>query len=35
MKNSKFSDEQIAFVLKQAEKETTAAEVCRKMDIFN
>lgn len=33
MKKSKFTDEQIAFALKQAEVGTTVAEVCRKMGI--
>jgi putative transposase len=31
MKTSKFTDEQIAFALKQAETGTKVAEVCRKM----
>jgi putative transposase len=30
MKKSRFSDQQIAFILQQAEKETTCEEVCRK-----
>ena len=33
MKTSKFTDEQIAFALKQAETVTNVAEVCRKMGI--
>lgn len=33
MKISKFTDEQIAFVLRQAETGTKVAEVCRKMGI--
>ena len=33
MKASKFSEAQIAFVLKQAEDETAIAEVCRKAGI--
>ena len=33
MKKSKFTDEQIAFALKQAEMGTKVAEVCRKMGI--
>jgi putative transposase len=33
MKKSKFTDEQIAFALKQAETGTKVAEVCRKMGI--
>lgn len=33
MKRSKFTDEQIAFALKQAETGTPVAEVCRKMGI--
>lgn len=33
MKKSKFTDEQIAFVLKQAETGTKVSEVCRKMGI--
>ena len=33
MKRSKFSEAQIAFVLKQAEEGTTVAEVCRKAGI--
>lgn len=33
MKKSKFTDEQIAFALKQAEVGTPVEEVCRKMDI--
>lgn len=33
MKTSKFTDEQIAFALKQAELGTKVAEVCRKMGI--
>ena len=33
MKRSKFTEEQIAFALKQAEVGTTVAEVCRKMGI--
>ncbi|VVD85176.1 transposase IS3/IS911 family protein [Pandoraea cepalis] len=33
MKKSKFTDEQIAFALKQAQVGTTVAEVCRKMSI--
>lgn len=33
MKVSKFTDEQIAFALKQAETGTKVAEVCRKMGI--
>ncbi len=33
MKKSRFTDEQIAFALKQAETGTRVAEVCRKMGI--
>ena len=33
MKRSKFSEAQIAFVLKQAEKGTAVGEVCRKAGI--
>jgi len=33
MKRSKFTDAQIAFVLKQAEDGTSVAEVCRKAGI--
>ena len=33
MKKSKFTDEQIAFALRQAETGTRVAEVCRKMSI--
>ena len=33
MKTSKFTEEQIAFALKQAELGITAAEVCRKMGV--
>lgn len=33
MKKSKFSDEQIAFALKQAETGTRVKEICRKMGI--
>lgn len=33
MKRSKFTDEQIAFALKQAETCTKVGEVCRKMGI--
>ena len=33
MKRSKFSEAQIAFVLKQAEEGTTIGEVCRKAGI--
>ena len=33
MKKSKFTDEQIAFALKQAETGTRVVEVCRKMGI--
>lgn len=33
MKKSKFTDEQIAFALRQAEMGTHVAEVCRKMSI--
>jgi putative transposase len=33
MKRSKFTEEQIAFALKQAESGATVAEVCRKMGI--
>lgn len=33
MKRSKFTDQQIAFALRQAEEGTPAAEVCRKMGI--
>lgn len=33
MKTSKFTEGQIAFVLKQAEDGTPVAEVCRKADI--
>ena len=33
MKKSAFSEEQIAFALRQAESGSTAAEVCRKLGI--
>ena len=33
MKRSKFSDQQIAFVLRQAEEGTAIAEVCRKAGV--
>ena len=33
MKSSKFSEAQIAFVLKQADEGTTVAEVCRKAGV--
>jgi putative transposase len=33
MKKSRFSEQQIAFVLRQAEEGTAAAEVCRKPGI--
>ena len=33
MKTSKFTDEQIAFALRQAETGTKVADVCRKMGI--
>jgi len=33
MKKTKFSEEQIAFALKQAETGTSVDEVCRKMGI--
>ncbi len=33
MKKAKFTDEQIAFVLKQAELGTSIDEVCRKVGI--
>lgn len=33
MKTSKFTDEQMAFALRQAETGTKVAEVCRKMGI--
>jgi len=33
MKRSRFSDQQIAFVLRQAEEGTTVEEVCRKVGI--
>jgi putative transposase len=33
MKKSKFTEEQIAFALRQAETGTRVAEVCRKMGI--
>jgi putative transposase len=33
MKRSKFTEEQIAFALKQAESGVTVAEVCRKMGV--
>lgn len=33
MKKSKFTEEQIAFGLKQAESGTTVEEICRKMGI--
>ena len=33
MKRSKFSDAQIAFILRQAEEGTAVAEVCRKAGI--
>ncbi len=34
MKKSRYTEEQIAFALKQAELGTRVAEVCRKMGIF-
>ena len=33
MKKTKYTEEQIAFALRQAESGTTVAEVCRKMGI--
>ena len=33
MKKSKFTEEQIAFALKQAESGTTVEKICRKMGI--
>jgi len=33
MKTSRFSEQQIAFVLRQAEEETAVTEVCRKAGI--
>ncbi len=33
MKKPKFTEEQIAFALRQAESDTRVAEVCRKMSI--
>lgn len=33
MKKSKFTEEQIAFALKQAESGTTVEEICRKVGI--
>ena len=33
MKKSRYTDEQIAYALKQAELGTSVAEVCRKMGI--
>ena len=33
MKKSKFTEQQIAFALRQAEEGTSVAEVCRKMGI--
>jgi putative transposase len=33
MKKSRFTDQQIAFALQQAEAGTSVAEVCRKMGI--
>ena len=33
MKKSKFTEEQIAFALRQAESGATVAEVCRKMGV--
>ena len=33
MKTTKFTEEQIAFALRQSETGTKVAEVCRKMDI--
>ena len=33
MKKSKFTNEQIAFALKQAETGTLVAEICRKMGV--
>jgi putative transposase len=35
MKRSKFTEEQIAFALRQAESGTAVTEVCRKMDASN
>lgn len=32
MKKTKYTEEQIAFALRQAESGVTLAEVCRKMD---
>jgi putative transposase len=34
MKKTKYTDEQIAYALKQAEIGTAVAEVCRKMGIL-
>lgn len=34
MKESKFTEEQIAFALRQTESGTRVIEVCRKMGIF-
>jgi len=34
MKKSKFTDSQIAFILRQAEEGTSVEEVCRKAGIF-
>jgi putative transposase len=34
MKKSRFSEQQIAFILKQAEDGTTVEEVCRKAGIW-
>ena len=33
MKRSKFSEQQIAYILRQAEEGTPVEEVCRKADI--
>jgi putative transposase len=34
MKQKRYTDEQIAFALRQAESGTAAAEICRKLGVF-